>query len=148
MWIIVTDVTSFCQSVMLLLMRILCAHTAEQIRGPAWGVDSWGPKKHCIRWGCKLPPTHTLYDAAFAIRCGLRQITLATCSSVVFFLQCFDAVSWVMWLIKLYLKHEMTRSLMCPMGRLVLLPCFTWSFTHCSRHISRTPPPNWGCVRT
>jgi len=32
-------------------------------RGPAWGGDSWGPKKHCIRWESWIPHG---FDAAFA----------------------------------------------------------------------------------
>jgi len=24
-------------------------------RGPVWGVDTWGPKKHCIEWGSQSP---------------------------------------------------------------------------------------------
>jgi len=42
-------------------------------RGPVRGGDSWGPKAHCIRWESRCP-----YGKG--VRCGLCQISLASCS--------------------------------------------------------------------
>jgi len=44
-----------------------------------WGGDSWRLKAYCIRWGFRFPR-----HGRKRIRCGLRQITLATCITVIY----------------------------------------------------------------
>jgi len=43
-------------------------------RAPVWGDNSWGPKEHCISQDGNPDP----HGEGREIRCGLRQMTLAT----------------------------------------------------------------------